>query len=72
MSAEKRPASDEPVGSQGQLVVKRQNVGSSNAITRAGASGSSSALVQAVWHNICYIPFAVLRNEVIRGVQVTD
>ncbi|KAM7187012.1 Pre-mRNA-splicing factor cwf17 [Rhypophila sp. PSN 637] len=47
MSAEKRPASDDPAGSQGQLVVKRQNVGSSRALTRPGASGSSSALVQA-------------------------
>ncbi|KAK0615215.1 WD40-repeat-containing domain protein [Bombardia bombarda] len=44
MSSEKRPASDDPSG--GQMVVKRQNVGSSRALTR-GASGTSSALVQA-------------------------
>lgn len=43
MSAEKRPASGEP---DGQLVVKRQNMGE-RALTRANASGSS-ALVQAV------------------------
>ncbi|KAL2193309.1 WD40-repeat-containing domain protein [Corynascus similis CBS 632.67] len=42
--SEKRPASDDP--SDGQLVVKRQNVGSSRALTRPGASGSG-ALIQA-------------------------
>lgn len=44
--SEKRPASDDP--SDGQLVVKRQNVGTSRALTRPGASASSGALVQAV------------------------
>lgn len=43
MSAEKRPASDDP---SGQLVVKRQNLGE-RALARANASGSS-ALVQSV------------------------
>ncbi|KAK3682917.1 WD40-repeat-containing domain protein [Podospora appendiculata] len=45
MSSEKRPAADDP--SSGQLVVKRQNVGSSRALTRTDASGSSNALIQA-------------------------
>ncbi|KAK1762599.1 Pre-mRNA-splicing factor cwf17 [Phialemonium atrogriseum] len=45
MSAEKRPASDEPNG--GQLVVKRQNLGTSRALTRSSAAGGSGALVQA-------------------------
>lgn len=50
--SEKRPAAD-----QGQLVVKRQNVGSSRALTRQGASGSG-ALIQTVrtpspCRNIC-------------------
>lgn len=40
--SEKRPAAD-----QGQLVVKRQNVGTSRALTRQGASGSG-ALIQTV------------------------
>lgn len=44
MSSEKRPASGDPNG--GQLVVKRQNVGSSRALTRLGGP-ESSALVQA-------------------------
>ncbi|KAK3395210.1 WD40-repeat-containing domain protein [Podospora didyma] len=44
MSAEKRPASSDP--NNGQLVVKRQNVGSSRALTRA-PGGGSNALVQA-------------------------
>lgn len=43
MSAEKRPASDDP---SGQLVVKRQNLGE-RALARANASGGS-ALVQSV------------------------
>lgn len=43
MSAEKRPASDDPGSSQ---LVKRQNVGSSTA--RSGGYGESSALIQAV------------------------
>ncbi|KAJ9156218.1 U5 snRNP complex subunit [Pleurostoma richardsiae] len=43
MSAEKRPASDDP--GSGQLVVKRQNLGD-RALTRANASSSSGALVQ--------------------------
>ncbi|EHA58226.1 hypothetical protein MCOR27_009824 [Pyricularia oryzae] len=42
MSAEKRPASDDPGSSQ---LVKRQNVGSSTA--RSGGYGESSALIQA-------------------------
>ncbi|KAG8168902.1 hypothetical protein KVR01_001651 [Diaporthe batatas] len=42
MSAEKRPASDDP---SGQLVVKRQNLGE-RALARANASGSS-ALIQS-------------------------
>ncbi|ROT40918.1 WD repeat-containing protein [Sodiomyces alkalinus F11] len=46
MSAEKRPASDDP--GAGQMIVKRQNVGSSaGALARLNASGNSSALVQA-------------------------
>ncbi|KAJ0162735.1 U5 small nuclear ribonucleoprotein 40 kDa protein [Colletotrichum tanaceti] len=45
MSAEKRPASDEP--GAGQMIVKRQNVGSSTgALARLNASGKSSALIQ--------------------------
>ncbi|EFQ28408.1 WD domain-containing protein [Colletotrichum graminicola] len=45
MSAEKRPASDEP--GAGQMIVKRQNVGSSTgALARLNASGNSTALVQ--------------------------
>ncbi|KAH8887826.1 WD40 repeat-like protein [Thozetella sp. PMI_491] len=42
--AEKRPAAEEP--NDGQLVVKRQNVGSSRALTRSDGTGSG-ALVQA-------------------------
>ncbi|UQC84643.1 WD repeat domain-containing protein [Colletotrichum lupini] len=46
MSAEKRPADDELGASQ--MIVKRQNVGSSTgALARLNASGKSSALVQA-------------------------
>ncbi|KAF3359399.1 U5 small nuclear ribonucleoprotein 40 kDa protein like [Verticillium longisporum] len=45
MSAEKRPASDEP--GPGQALVKRQNVGtSSRALARLNASGNGSALVK--------------------------
>ena len=43
--SEKRPASDDP--NERQLVVKRQNVGTSRALTRPGASGSG-ALIQTV------------------------
>jgi hypothetical protein len=43
--SEKRPASDDPT--ERQLVVKRQNVGTSRALTRQGASGSG-ALIQTV------------------------
>lgn len=43
--SEKRPATGDPSG--GQLVVKRQNVGTSRALTRQGASGSG-ALIQTV------------------------
>jgi Prp8 binding protein len=50
--SEKRPASSDP--NEGQLVVKRQNVGSSRALTRSGASGSG-ALIQTV----CRILLAV-------------
>lgn len=47
MSAEKRPADDELGASQ--MIVKRQNVGSSTgALARLNASGKSSALVQTV------------------------
>lgn len=46
MSAEKRPAADEP--GAGQMIVKRQNVGSSTgALARLNASNNNS-LVQAV------------------------
>ncbi|KAJ9162050.1 WD40 repeat-like protein [Coniochaeta hoffmannii] len=45
MSAEKRPASDDPSGGQ---LVKRQNIGSSRALTsRSNGSGSSGAVIQA-------------------------
>lgn len=47
MSAEKRPASDEP--GAGQMIVKRQNVGSSTgALARLNASSGSNALIQSV------------------------
>lgn len=47
MSAEKRPAAEDP--GSGQMIVKRQNVGSSaGALARLNASGKSDALVQAV------------------------
>lgn len=46
MSAEKRPASDDPSGGQ---LVKRQNIGTSRALTsRSNGSGDSGALVAAV------------------------
>ncbi|KAK4460761.1 Pre-mRNA-splicing factor cwf17 [Cladorrhinum samala] len=44
--SEKRPAPDDP--NEQQLVSKRQNVGSSRALTRSGASESSGALIQAM------------------------
>jgi Prp8 binding protein len=47
--SEKRPASDDP--SEGQLVVKRQNVGTSRALATRGAP-ESNALIQAV----CLVP----------------
>ena len=53
MSAEKRPASDDP--SSGQLVVKRQNLGD-RALARANASGTG-ALVQAVSYDAIFILF---------------
>ncbi|KAK3489975.1 WD40-repeat-containing domain protein [Neurospora crassa] len=43
MSAEKRPASDDPSGGQ---LVKRPNLGSSRALTRTSATGSSGDLIQ--------------------------
>ncbi|EGO55913.1 hypothetical protein NEUTE1DRAFT_148308 [Neurospora tetrasperma FGSC 2508] len=43
MSSEKRPASDDPSGGQ---LVKRPNLGSSRALTRTGATGSSGDLIQ--------------------------
>lgn len=43
MSSEKRPASDDPSGGQ---LVKRPNLGSSRALTRTSATGSSGDLIQ--------------------------
>ncbi|KAL7623523.1 hypothetical protein AAE478_007206 [Parahypoxylon ruwenzoriense] len=45
MSAEKRPASDDP--GAGQLVVKRQKPGTSTALSRRDGASGSSALVQS-------------------------
>ncbi|KAB5539264.1 WD40-repeat-containing domain protein [Coniochaeta sp. 2T2.1] len=44
MSAEKRPASEDPAGGQ---LVKRQNIGQSRALTRGNGSSNSGALIQA-------------------------
>ncbi|KAI2464201.1 hypothetical protein F4781DRAFT_413778, partial [Annulohypoxylon bovei var. microspora] len=45
MSAEKRPAPDDP--GAGQLVVKRQKPGTSTALSRRDGGSGSSALVQS-------------------------
>jgi mevalonate kinase len=46
MSAEKRPASEDPSGGQ---LVKRQNIGTSRALaTRSNGAGGGGALIQVV------------------------
>lgn len=63
--SEKRPAPEDPSG--GQLVVKRQNVGSSRALTRSGASGSSGALIQAVRNPDTNFAMWAWRSNVVIG-----